>query len=225
MAAWVLFDLDGTLLDTLADIAACGNAVRADHGLAPLPVERYRYLAGQGARWLVEHALTEPGSDPPSELAIDRGLRLFRQRQDAVGLASTQPYDGVPAMLDALAASGLPMGVLSNKPHPATVAAVAERLGRWRFADVRGAEEARPLKPDPAVAVEMAARAGVAASACAFVGDTRVDMETAAGAGMTAIGVTWGFRDEDELRASGATLIAHHPSEVVTLLLDGAASR
>ena len=209
----VLFDLDGTLLDTLADIAGAGNHVLTTFGLPPRPVADYRHLAGQGARWLMEQALGASHQD-----RIDEGVALLKAWQLEHGLDHTRPYEGIPELLDALSARALPMAILSNKPHPATLIAVRERLGRWRFAAVQGAQDNLPLKPDPTVALAIAAKLSIDPARVLYIGDTRADMETAHRASMYPVGALWGFRDENELRDAGAKVLVEHPAEVILLL-------
>ncbi len=209
----VMFDLDGTLLDTLADIAAAGNHMLTTLGLPPRPVADYRYLAGQGAPWLVEHAL---GSE--HQHLAEEGLRLLKAYQMVHGLDRTVLYSGISELLDDLAARELSMAVLSNKPHPATLKAVEQKLGRWHFQAIQGHSPGGPLKPDPAAALAIAEATGISPQRWLYVGDTRVDILTAKAAGMFAVGVLWGFRDEPELREAGADMIITHPREISELL-------
>ncbi len=211
-----MFDLDGTLADTLADIAACGNFMLAALGHPPLPAERYRYLAGQGARALVRDALAINDADPQ----VERGLTLFRERQLVHGMDRTVPYPGVPELLDELTRRGYRLAVLSNKPHAATVAMMARLFADWRFDVVRGHREGRPLKPDPAEALDISTALGVPANEWFYLGDTRVDMLTARAAGMTPVGALWGFREADELQAAGAAILLRHPMELIAWLDD-----
>ncbi len=212
----VMFDLDGTLLDTLADIASAGNHVLATLNLPQRPMRDYRYLAGQGAPWLVEQIL---GPDHAAQHA--HALSLFQTYLMQHGLDQTQPYPGIADMLDELIRRNLTLTVLSNKPEHATQHAVRQRLGRWRFAAVAGHRHepgAPAVKPDPIGALQIAAQLNIAPANWLYLGDTRVDMLTAQAAGFFAVGATWGFRDEAELRDAGADVIVHHPSEVIALL-------
>jgi phosphoglycolate phosphatase len=211
--AAVMFDLDGTLADTLADIAGAGNHTLAHFGRPPLEVARYRYLAGQGARYLVQHALATD-----DERQIDEALAVFKAYQLEHGLDHTIAYPGIAELLDELARRGLPLAVLSNKSHPATRLAMKRVLGRWKWDAIAGHRPSGPLKPDPAGALAIARELGVAPADWIYIGDTRVDMLTAGAAGMYPVGVLWGFRDEPELRDSGARLIVREPSEVLALL-------
>ncbi len=210
-----MFDLDGTLADTLADIAAAGNHAMEAVGRPARALLDYRYLAGQGLEYLIEHA----AQPPLSAAEVAQGKAAFRAYYAEHSLDQTRPYAGVPELLDALVATGVPMAVLSNKPHPATVQVIELLYHRWPWAAVRGHQEGVPLKPDPTSALQVAAEIGIEPARWAYVGDTKVDMATAVGAGFFPIGVTWGFRDEPELRDSGARHIAHHACELMQWLL------
>ena len=209
----VMFDLDGTLADTLVDIADAGNYALAQLGRPVQPTARYRYLAGQGARSLVTDAL-----GPEHAGDIPRGVELFKQFQLAHGLDHTRPYPGIPEMLAGLVSRGMKLAVLSNKPDAATQIAVRTVLGDFHFDVVRGQRDDQPLKPDPRPALAIARELGVAPEQWFYLGDTRVDMETARGAGFFAVGVLWGFRDEPELREAGAQALIRHPRELLELV-------
>jgi phosphoglycolate phosphatase len=214
MTRVVIFDLDGTLADTLEDIAASMNRVLERHGYPAHPVDAYRTFVGNGARILAERVL---GSAASPDL-VDRVTADWREDYAQHHCDRTGPYTGVMDMLDALQAQGLTLAVLSNKPQPHTEDMVARLLGRERFAIVRGQLKGCPLKPDPTAVQEMLAELGCPAADCCFVGDTAVDMETAARAGTASVGVLWGFRDEAELRGAGAGAIIGRPDELPPLL-------
>jgi len=209
----VIFDLDGTLADTLVDIAGAANHALAELGVPTHPVPRFRYLAGQGLEWLMTEAL-----GPARRDLVPRGMELFRAYYALHSEDHTAPYAGVPELLDELTRRRVPLAVLSNKPHPATQAVVAKLFARWRFDAVIGHREGHPLKPDPASAIEIANSLNIPPAEWLYIGDTRVDMLTATGAGMFPVGVLWGFREEPELRESGAKAIIRHPSEIPGLL-------
>lgn len=211
----VLFDLDGTLLDSLADIGEAMNSVLKTRGLPGHSACAYRRFVGDGVVLLAQRALPADHRDPDTVSACAAQMREVYGRR-LVG--KTVPYDGVPELLDGLSRRGLRMGVLSNKPHALTVELVELLLGRWRFAPVFGERAAVPRKPDPAGALEVAVQWGIAPEAVLYVGDTSTDMQTAERAGMPSVGVTWGFRDEPELTAAGAKAIARHPNEILALL-------
>jgi phosphoglycolate phosphatase len=211
----LIFDLDGTLLDSLADIGESMNSVLASMGLPTHPLSDYRAFVGDGVTMLATRALPEGRRDDASLAACLAGMReIYAGR----ATSKTRPYDGIPALLDALAKAGLPMAVVSNKPHDLTCRLVSQLLGRWRFGAVFGERAGVPRKPDPASALEAASCLGVAPADVLYVGDTATDMATATAAGMRPLGVSWGFRGEDELRAAGAFAIAARPADVLEAL-------
>lgn len=211
----VLFDLDGTLLDTLRDLGEAMNLVLAQRGYPTHPIDAYRYFVGEGAALLVARAFPEAHRD---EASTQAGLAEYRAAYERHWNVHTRPYDGIPDLLDALAARGMALGILSNKPHGMTLRCVEGYLARWTFACVLGQRESVARKPDPAGALEAARRMRVAPDAVLYVGDTATDMDTARAAGMFAVGATWGFRPESELRDHGAQAIVHHPRDVLNLL-------
>lgn len=209
----VMFDLDGTLADTLVDLAAAANHAIAAVGVGPHPVARYRVFAGQGAERLFEAAT---GCDDPAVvgLCVRRYVAYLVEHQ----FDHSRLFPGVAGMLDELAGRGLKMAVLSNKPDERCVEMVDRLLGRWRWDAVRGHRAGWPVKPDPAVALAMAEQLGVAPEGWAFVGDTRADVLTGRAAGFLTVGATWGFRDADELMAAGADAIIDRPQALGGLL-------
>jgi len=209
----IMFDLDGTLADTLADIAAAANHALGRLGRPTIATPRYRYLAGQGLRYLMTEALGPHHND-----LVEAGIAHFRAHYAEHDTDHTRPYAGVPELLDELASRGLVMAVLSNKPHDATERLVRRVFDRWRFDAVVGHRPGAALKPDPASALAIAAKLVVPPPRWLYVGDTKVDMQTASAAGMFAVGVLWGFRGEDELRASGAKAIVRTPGEILGLI-------
>lgn len=211
----VLFDLDGTLLDTLRDLGESVNLVLRQRGFPEHPIDAYRFLVGDGATMLVTRALPASRRDEATVAACLKDYRVAYAKHWNV---HTRPYDGVPELLDALAARGLALAILSNKPHAMTRRCVEGYLARWRFAAVLGQRDDVARKPDPAGALEAARLADVDPAHVLYVGDTATDMETANAAGMFAVGVTWGFRPEDELRTHGAHLIVHHPRDILAAL-------
>jgi len=209
-----LFDLDGTLLDTLADLADSTNRALRRFGFAVHPVEAYKTLVGDGAEMLVRRAA---GRDISDELAA-RLLAGMREQYARRWAEKTRPYEGVGEMLDALTRRGVPIAVLSNKPQEFTRLCVAELLPHWRFAAVRGADANTPIKPDPTAALEIAGQLGVDPGDFLYVGDTDTDMKTARAAGMFPVGVTWGFRSAEELKATGAAALIDRPDQLLDLL-------
>ncbi len=211
----VIFDLDGTLLDTLADLAACMNSVLAAHGMPTHPPDAYRYFVGEGMEVLVRRTLPQDRRDAAQVAACFADVRGEYGRRWA---ETSRPYQGVAEMLDQLVARGLTLSVLSNKLDEFTVQVVSQLLPQWQFAQVRGMRSDTPAKPDPAGALAIAADTGVAAQQTLYVGDTATDMKTGRAAGMRTIGVTWGFRDAEELLASGAHELIDRPAQLLELI-------
>jgi len=211
----VVFDLDGTLLDSLEDLADAMNCVLAEAGYPLHPLEAYRYFVGDGIEALVRRAVPEAERDHDALPPLIDAMRDEYARRSA---NKTRPYPGIPELLDALQTRSVPFAILSNKPHAATLDLVDRLLGRWRFAAVLGARDTVPKKPHPAGALEIAENLRLAPAAFAYVGDTPVDMGTARAAGMFAAGVLWGFRSEAELREAGAQALLTEPADLLTLL-------
>lgn len=218
MTAAVLFDLDGTLLDTIDDIAEASNRVYGRRGLAPFSIAEMKALVGEGAEELVRKAFAARGRPAPRPDEMAAIITEYRGEYEALWRRHSRPYPGIPELLDALAARGVKMAVLSNKAQAFTASMTEALLPGRRFDVVRGALPGVPLKPDPAPALAVAAGLGAAASACAFVGDTSIDMRTARAAGMRAIGALWGFRDAEELLENGAEALAAAPTDVLDRL-------
>ena len=209
-----LFDLDGTLLDTLDDLADAANRVLASEGMPVHKVEEYKYFVGDGLATLIERIVP---SDQHNEETLCRIIDAFRQDYGAHWHVKSKPYAGVLEMLTGLQKRGMRLGVLSNKPHDFTKLCVQRMLADFSFYPVLGQRDGVPKKPDPAGALEAAALLDIPVKEILYFGDTSVDMQTATGAGMPAVGVLWGFRDEEELAASGADYLVHHPGEILDL--------
>ncbi len=211
---FLIFDLDGTLLDTLADLGASVNAALAELGAPGHPLPAYRDFVGAGVRELVRRALP---ADRRGAEELARGIALTRAEYARRCLDQTRPYPGVAALLDALARRRVTMAILSNKPHDFTTRLVAALLPPL-FAAVVGARPEVPHKPDPTAALAIAAALGRAPAECLFVGDSGIDIDTARNAGMRPIGVAWGFRPAEELRDHGAAAVLDRPEELLALL-------
>jgi phosphoglycolate phosphatase len=210
----VVFDLDGTLLDSLADIGEAANSVLARLGFPSHALEEYRQFVGEGVAVLFHRALT---ADRRTDEIVARCVSEFQIAYSQNWNVHTKPYTGIPELLDLLGGRGLKMAVLSNKPHEFARRCV-EHYFPARFELVFGAREGVARKPNPAAAIEIAQRLNIAAGDFVYVGDSAVDMETALNAGMIPIGVAWGFRSVDELRAAGAGAIITQPLELLGLL-------
>ena len=211
----LIFDLDGTLLDTLEDLADSMNEVLASEGFAQHPVDAYRYFVGDGVEMLVRRAV---GSKDAEDRLVRHCLARMEKEYGRRWANKTRRYPGISELLDELEKRGLPKAVFSNKPDAFTRLIVGQFLAGWQFAAIRGARPGFPKKPDPAGALEIAAQWAIEPSAILYLGDTNTDMKTALAAGMFAVGATWGFRPAAELKESGAFRLVEHPLEVLACL-------
>ncbi|MFC1581971.1 HAD family hydrolase [Planctomycetota bacterium] len=211
----IIFDLDGTLLNTLQDLADSMNRILTAEGLPVHPTDAYRYFVGDGIRNLVKRSLPE---------GMREGQKVEELKQAMLDDYSehwadaTRPYTGVPEMLRSLEDQGLPMAILSNKTHTFTIRVVERLLSEHNFSHVLGARENVPIKPDPAAAFELAGLLDLDPDCIAYAGDTSTDMKTGIAAGFFTIGVTWGFRPPEELLEHGAQALVDKPEELVSLI-------
>jgi len=208
----ILFDLDGTLLDTLEDLADSTNAALAELGFPEHPVEAYKQFVGDGIENLVRRAMPQ---ERPSEGLLARGIELSRRQYAERWANKTRPYPGIPEFLDTLKHRHIAMAVLSNKPHEFTQLCVTRLLPNWQFEAIQGATPELPRKPDPGGALAIAAKMGVAPAEVLYLGDTNTDMQTAVRAGMFPVGALWGFRTAEELSAAGAAALARAPMDAL----------
>ncbi len=208
----VLFDLDGTLLDTIDDLADSMNRVLIRHGFQTHGVEAYKYFVGNGMENMVKSALPEDRRDQGTvtQCGAEMEEEYFAHWAD-----KTKVYDGVPALLNGLSARKIKMAILSNKPNNIARIMVDRFLKEWSFNIVFGARDSHPRKPDPTAAREMCKILELSPEQVLYAGDTDTDMVTARRANMFAVGVLWGFRTKDELINSGAQKIAEQPTELL----------
>ena len=211
----VIFDLDGTLLNTIGDLAVACNAMLALRALPQHTYEEYCHFVGNGILRLVERALPEP-LRTPENVALARAdfVKYYTEHIDV----HTKPYAGIPELIDDLHRRGILLAVASNKFQAGTEKLIRLFFPAAPFAVVFGQREGVPLKPDPAVVGEILARTGVTREETLYVGDSGVDMETAAAAGVRSVGVTWGFRSREELVQAGARHLVDHPAQITALL-------
>jgi len=207
-----IFDLDGTLLNTLEGLANCYNRVLVQLGHPTHPAAAYQYFIGDGARQCITRCLP---ADARSEEHIEQALRLQQADYSASWQLDTRPYPGIVDMLENLARLGLPLTVLSNKDHEFTLACVEHFFPTIAFEQVVGFSASIPHKPDPTGAQTIARALNLPAASIDFLGDTAMDMQTAVTCGMTAIGALWGFRDADELIRAGAQRLISHPNNLL----------
>ncbi|OHD53541.1 MAG: HAD family hydrolase [Spirochaetes bacterium GWF1_51_8] len=209
----VIFDLDGTLLDTLDDLADSMNSALSKMGFPEHNRDEYKYFVGDGMKTLVPRALPEKARTPE---IIEQCTVLMRAEYDVRWNNKTRPYPGVPELLDSLTAMGIKKAVLSNKPDKYTKLVVAKLLPDWMFESVYGADPPRiPVKPDPGGALVVAAELAVEPARILYLGDTNTDMRTANAAGFFALGAAWGFRTAKELEEAGARAVIGKPPEAL----------
>jgi phosphoglycolate phosphatase len=209
----VIFDLDGTLLDTLADIGNSANEALVAAGFAPHALDAYKHFIGDGVEKLFARAL--PRGSASAEL-VERCVNTYREIYERRWNDQAHPYAGVEALLAELSHRGVRMAVLSNKSHPFTVRCVAQFFPHTAWACVFGQRRGVPIKPDPAGALEILQQLQLSPSQVVYVGDTQTDMQTAVAAQLFPVGVQWGFRQRDELLASGAQAVVAHPRELLS---------
>ncbi len=211
----VLFDLDGTLLDTLRDIADSVNGALSHLGFPQYEVEAYKYFIGDGRETLAIRALPQHHRDA---VTVGKLITYIDEEYSERWANNTRPYHGIPELLDALTNSGIKMTILSNKPHSFTELMVSRLLTQWRFEFVVGALPSVPKKPDPTAALQIARQLNIRPVEFLYLGDTDVDMKTATAADMYPIGALWGFRTADELLSGGAKVLIRQPTDLLHLL-------
>jgi phosphoglycolate phosphatase len=213
----VLFDLDGTLLDTIGDICDAFNHVLRANGFPTRAVDEYKAIVGHGARDAARQVLP---SDRRDDALIQKLFEEYQAVYPRYNGKKTRPFPGVMALITMFAEKGIKLAVVSNKPHAAAERCIKEYFPGIPFAAVRGHVEGVPLKPDPTVALAIARELDLPPHAIAFVGDSDVDIRTAIAAGMRPIGVTWGYRSESQIRSAGECLVVDSTTELTRLLAD-----
>ena len=210
-----IFDLDGTLADTLESMAYIANLIMEKFGLTPMPVENFKYYCGEGAGMLMRRCLKDAGD--PKLAHLEEGERIYREMFAENPMYKVNHYPGMPETIRELKRRGLKLGVCSNKPHPAAVKVIAQMFGN-DFDAVMGQSDAIPRKPAPDGALRLAQEFHVQPQECMYVGDTATDMQTGKAAGMFTVGALWGFRDEKELTENGADILAGVPTDLLKIL-------
>ena len=212
MKKTLIFDLDGTLLDSIYDIALCMNEVLTSLKLDTYKIDEYKYFVGSGMDVLIDNALKN------SIELKDEATKRFKELYEFNLHKNTKPYDGIYELLEELVKLDCNLAVLSNKPDLMTKEYVKTVFKDYPFLEVHGQKEQQAKKPDPIQALNIASKLKINPSEIFFVGDTKVDMQTAKSANMKAIGVLWGFRDEKELRENGADFIVKEPLEIINII-------
>lgn len=211
----VIFDLDGTLIDTLDDIGDSVNRVLSDKNFPTHTNLDYRNFVGDGSRMLIERALPEQYR---KDAIIDACYKEYIEDYSQKYNVKSNLYDGIPQLLDALSVKGLRLAVLSNKPDAITQNCVKTFLSAWHFDVVFGQRDSVPRKPNPQGAVETAEKMSILPSRFLYLGDTGIDMKTAVSAGMFPVGVLWGFRPLKELMENGASAVIDEPMALLDII-------
>ena len=208
-----VFDLDGTLLNTLNTIRYYVNSTIGELGISPITEEECCSFIGNGARHLIDSTLKSKGINSPE--LLERTLKSYNSRYDSDTLYLTEPYSGIVEMIDRLFEMGVGLAVLSNKPDPTTTDIVS-KFFPGKFAVVHGGRVGVPLKPDPTALLSTVEELGVSVDEVMYIGDTGVDVLTGKSAGVCkTVGVSWGYRSVCELRECGADIILDDPAEIV----------
>lgn len=210
----IIFDLDGTLIDSLTDIALCANKVLEEFNFPTHEIEDYKKFVGGGALFLMKNC--SPSNT--HEDIINRLFERFKEVYDQKLQGNTKPYNGVYELLDELEKIDVKLGVLSNKPHKFTLKYVDEFFSDYTIEEPHGQKEEVPKKPDPIAAINIAKSFNISCEEILFIGDSDVDMQTAKNADMVGVGVEWGFRTVEELLDNGAKHIVKTPLDILNLL-------
>lgn len=210
----LIFDLDGTLLNSIEDIAICMNEVLKSLNLKTYEISEYKYFVGHGIDILVDNVLKSIGDFSFKDEVSKRFKDLY---EDNLHL-NTKPYEGICELLDELVKMECNLAVLSNKPDDMTKKYVQNIFKDYPFLEIHGQKDDIPKKPHPIAAINIAKSLNTPCEEIYFIGDTMVDMQTAKGANMKSIGVLWGFRNEQELKEHGANFIVSHPLDILKII-------
>lgn len=211
-----IFDLDGTLTNTINAIAHFGNLALAEYGMGEIPVEDYKIYVGDGRDKLIHRMLNVYAKD--TEDMFEKVRDVYDANYEKDYLYDTDAYDGIRELLEELKSSGIKIAVCSNKPDNVVHFVTDNVFGENYFDFVSGVVDGMPTKPNPYTALEIANKLGVKPEECLFLGDTNVDIFTAKNAKMTSVGVLWGFRGKTELVQAGADYIAENPHVILQLI-------
>ena len=212
----VIFDLDGTLSDSIHSIKYCGDKAMEAVGFGPFSTEEYKYFVGDGAANLIKRALIARGDDELNhfDVAFTVYKEIFRENC----MYKVAPYEGIEELLAALKERGVKLAVLSNKPHVETINVIETLFGRGTFDVIQGQKENVAIKPSPQGAFQILEQLGISVDEVLYLGDTATDMKTGRAVGAFTIGALWGFRERDELEAGGADVIIEHPLQLLHFL-------
>jgi len=210
----LIFDLDGTLINSLLDIAISMNKVLEKHNYPTHDTTEYNYFVGDGALVLVKNAMPKDSKEKDIEKVLKSFIEIYEQNTHN----NTFAYEGIYEMLENLENKEIKKAILSNKPHKFTLKYVENLFNNFDFQEVHGQKIDVPKKPDPTMAIEIATKLNTKCEDVVFIGDTATDIKTAKNANMKSIGVAWGFRPVEELKAAGADFIAYKPMDIVKYL-------
>lgn len=216
MKKLAIFDLDGTLLNTIDDLGHAANYALEKNGYPTHSIASYPFFVGNGVRRLIERVLPE---DARTVNIVDRLLVHFKEYYNEHNTDFTVPYQGIPELLNKMSAHGVAIAVASNKYQQATEKLINHYFPNISFVAVEGQKDNVPVKPDPSIVFEILSKAKMPKADTIYIGDSGVDMETARRACVDSVGVTWGFRPEKELIESHADNIVNSPSEIAALVL------
>lgn len=223
MVRLCIFDLDGTVLDTVGTIAHYANGALVKNGVEPIEKKQYNFLAGKGARHLVRGMLEYRSCY--SDALFERVFADYNEAYNKDVTYGTTVFEGLLSVLDALKARDTRLAIVSNKPDFAAHTVVNKLYGEGYFDFVTGQKDGIPLKPDPAAVLDVMRDFGVSPTECVYVGDTGVDMQTGKNAGLYTVGVLWGFRGREELLRDGADALVARPQELYDCIVSFERSR
>lgn len=218
-----IFDLDGTLVNSIWALTKSVNDTMEQFGIAPIDSELCKRFVGEGYKKLVERALIHGGDT--KLVHYEEALTVYQKVFKECCMYRVEPYEGIRELLEELKKRGIRIAVLSNKPHARALDNVEGIFGKGYFDRISGQKEEIPRKPDPAGAFLTAEGLGVQPGECLYIGDTATDMETGKAAGMDTAAVLWGFRSEEELRACHPKYVVRHPGELLNLVEASGADR
>lgn len=209
-----IFDLDGTLTNTLESLTYSVNETLKEMGLRTISSEQCRQFVGNGALLSDERGLLQVSGDENAG-RLEEGMKVYGRIFGANCTYHVTPYEGIPEMLDELKKRGMKLGVLSNKPHGQTVDVAEKIFGSGMFDEIQGQSESLARKPDPAGVFYLLEKMQISKEECLYIGDSEVDIATGSAAGVKSVGVSWGFRSRETLKEAGAQIIIDVPQELL----------
>lgn len=211
-----IFDLDGTLLDSIQSMKYCGDRTFAEFGYGPFAAEQYQYFVGDGAANLVRRGLAAGGDT--EGIHFEEAFAKYKEYFAKDCMYQVKPYKGIPELLSSLKQRGYRLAVLSNKPHMETVKMIEAFFGTETFDVIQGQMDDMPIKPNPAGVFRILEQFQATPLECVYLGDTATDMQTGKSAGAFTVGVLWGFRTREELMENHADALIAHPMELLSMM-------